>query len=375
MKTIWYTVFAVALLFSSSSVAFASSYPLVTFCGPYQTPFVSGGYYIPTDGGACEFQVPATTTAYNAVAVYKGTPGNATLLGDFFGSGSQTTIDTNGIYGLTGVQGDDFFSVAFGMDTAQQFTDADTYFGTGGGVATSLFGILQWKFGTAPLPPARSALTVTADNKTMMSGSAVPTLTATLSGFVAPDTANSNDVTGGASCSTTATPASAPGAYPITCTIGTLASAANYTFSTFVPGTLTILPADVTPPSITITSPLQYSLYAKTDTAFLTATITDQSPIASTVYWLNGVKINPAVALPLSSAPVVSKASVVATDLYGNTATSTVTFFVVKSTNSCLVDIVSVLTTIAQDKTLPNKPTILNLIADCSALLKGLHHN
>jgi hypothetical protein len=84
-------------------------------------------------------------------------------------------------------------------------------------------------------------------------------------------------------------------------------------------------------------------LYAKTDTAFLTATITDQSPIASTVYWLNGVKINPAVALPLSSAPVVSKASVVATDLYGNTATSTVTFFVVKSTNSCLVDIVSVL--------------------------------
>jgi len=89
MKTIWYTVFAVALLFSRQLGRVASSYPLVTFCGPYQTPFVSGGYYIPTDGGACEFQVPATTTAYNAVAVYKGTPGNATLLGDFFGSGSQ----------------------------------------------------------------------------------------------------------------------------------------------------------------------------------------------------------------------------------------------------------------------------------------------
>lgn len=312
-------------------------------------------------------------------------------------------------------------------------------------------------------PPSQSPLTVTANNKTIELGSALPALTATLSGFVAPDTAASNDVTGAASCTTTATAASPVGGYPITCTVGTLVSAKNYTFSTFVPGTLTIVdttapkvtiaspvaghtyfkndtvtaaatitdlspiastvyklngtvinpanplplsslpagttsamlvvaatdssgntgyatstftvaPPDLNPPTITITSPINEGLYAKTDTVFLTATIADQSAIAATSYWFNGIKINPAVALPLSSAPLESKASVVATDVHGNTATSTVTIFVVKSTNSCLLDIISVLTQITQDKTLPNKPTILNLIADCTALLKGQHH-
>jgi hypothetical protein len=212
----------------------------------------------------------------------------------------------------------------------------------------------------------------------MLAGSALPSLTATLSGFVSPDTAASNDVTGAAACTTTATSASAAGNYPITCATGTLASAAHYTFGPFVAGTLTVTavppPADHTPPTIVITSPVKDGLYAKTDTTLhITATVTDQSAIATTTYWFNGVKVNPANALSLTNAPVVSKVSVASKDIYGNAATSTVTFYVVKSLNSCLLDIIAVLTAINQDKTLPTKPTILNLIADCSALLKGYH--
>ncbi len=84
----------------------------------------------------------------------------------------------------------------------------------------------------------RAALTVTAANATMVSGQAVPTLTATIAGFQNGETLATSGVSGSASCTTTATSSSAAGTYPITCTTGTLA-AANYTF-TFVAGTLTV---------------------------------------------------------------------------------------------------------------------------------------
>lgn len=79
-------------------------------------------------------------------------------------------------------------------------------------------------------------LTVTADNKTMTLGSALPTFTATITGYA---TDTPNDVTGSASCTTTATASSSVGTYPVTCTVGMLHSA-NYQFTTFVAGTLTI---------------------------------------------------------------------------------------------------------------------------------------
>jgi large repetitive protein len=58
-------------------------------------------------------------------------------------------------------------------------------------------------------------------------------------------------VSGTASLTTTATTSSAPGTYPITAALGTL-SALNYTFSTFVNGTLTITRAT---PTITWATP------------------------------------------------------------------------------------------------------------------------
>jgi len=83
-----------------------------------------------------------------------------------------------------------------------------------------------------------AVLTVTANNQTKAFGAAIPTLTATITGFVNGQTLATSGVSGSASCTTTATASSPGGTYPITCSQGTL-SAINYTF-TFVPGTLTI---------------------------------------------------------------------------------------------------------------------------------------
>jgi hypothetical protein len=90
-------------------------------------------------------------------------------------------------------------------------------------------------------------LTVTAANATRVYGSANPTFTSSLSGFVAGESAASAHVAGSAVCTTAATSTTSVGTAPITCTAGTLA-ADNYAFASFVPGTLTITKA---PQSIT----------------------------------------------------------------------------------------------------------------------------
>jgi len=94
---------------------------------------------------------------------------------------------------------------------------------------------------------AKAPLTVTADPKTKVQGSANPPFTATITGYVLGQNAGTSGVTGAPDCTTTATTGSPAGNYPITCTIGTLASA-NYSFG-YVAGTLTVT-ASNTPPTI-----------------------------------------------------------------------------------------------------------------------------
>ena len=87
---------------------------------------------------------------------------------------------------------------------------------------------------TRPISVAKAALTITAADKTMVAGAAVPTLTATGSGFVSPDTLAVLDTA--PALTTTATSASAAGTYPITVSG---AVDADYTI-TFVAGTMTV---------------------------------------------------------------------------------------------------------------------------------------
>ena len=104
-------------------------------------------------------------------------------------------------------------------------------------------------FTAGSLSVTKAPLTVTADNASKTQGTANPTFTATITGFVLAQTLATSGVTGAASCTSTATTASPAGTYPITCVTGTLASA-NYSFS-FAPGTLTV----TTPKLVFTTAP------------------------------------------------------------------------------------------------------------------------
>jgi hypothetical protein len=89
----------------------------------------------------------------------------------------------------------------------------------------------------------KAVLTVTPNNQTIVSGSVLPSLSATTTGFVNGDA--QTIVTGQPALTTTATSSSPAGSYPITAALGILA-AANYTFN-FGTGTLTITPAASNP--------------------------------------------------------------------------------------------------------------------------------
>ncbi len=85
----------------------------------------------------------------------------------------------------------------------------------------------------------KAVLTVTPNNQTIVTDSALPSLFATTTGFVNGDPPTV--VTGVPALTTTATTSSPAGSYPIVAALGTLA-AVNYSF-TFGTGTLTITPA------------------------------------------------------------------------------------------------------------------------------------
>src|SRR5213079_3593675 len=101
----------------------------------------------------------------------------------------------------------------------------------------------SFTFASGTLTVTKATLTVTADNTSRGYGDPNPTFTASYAGFKNSDTFASG-VTGAPSLATAATPASTPGAFPITAAIGTLASA-NYSF-TFAAGTLTVTKATLT---------------------------------------------------------------------------------------------------------------------------------
>jgi hypothetical protein len=94
-------------------------------------------------------------------------------------------------------------------------------------------------FAPGTLSVTKAPLTVTANSVTKTQGDANPTVGATLTGFALGQTLGTSGVTGAPACTTTATTGSPVGTYPITCTVGTLASG-NYSFGPFVGGTLTV---------------------------------------------------------------------------------------------------------------------------------------
>jgi hypothetical protein len=105
-------------------------------------------------------------------------------------------------------------------------------------------GVSSTNYSTTFVPGALTvtpaALTIAANNATRLYGGANPAFTASSSGFVNGD--NASVLIGVLSCSTTATPASPVGTYPVTCSGQ---SAANYSIN-YVPGQLSVTPAPLT---------------------------------------------------------------------------------------------------------------------------------
>jgi hypothetical protein len=152
---------------------------------------------------------------------------------------------------------------------------------------------------TVTLVVTQATLTVTANSAAMTYGAGLPAFSDTITGFVNGDTAPTA-VTGAASLTTTATSASAVGTYPITASIGTLASA-NYMF-VFDAGSLTIGKAQlmVTASNVSVpygsaipTLPFTITGFQNVDTQLsattgapnLTTTATDTSPVG--IYPIN----------------------------------------------------------------------------------------
>ena len=165
---------------------------------------------------------PLTITAANKTKVY-GTA-NPTL----------TATITGFVNGDTAASLDTPVALA---TTADNASPAGSYPITAGNTADANYTITHVS-GTLTVTPA--PLTITAENKTKVYGTANPPLTASYAGFVNGDTAASLDTP--VALATTADNASPAGSYPITA--GNTADA-NYTI-THVSGTLTVTPAPLT---------------------------------------------------------------------------------------------------------------------------------
>ena len=173
-----------------------------------------------TRGGTATLQgvltdaVSGQVLAGRTVTWMIGNPGNT--------QSCTATTDVNGLAWCTVVLS--LNASATGYPVSGSFTGS-TYYGP--------------STATGNLTIAPTVLTVTADNQSMTQGGTVPPLTYSVTGFINGETLSTSDVTGTASCSTTATSSSTVGVYPITCALGSLAST-NYTFQ-FVPAQISIL--------------------------------------------------------------------------------------------------------------------------------------
>ncbi len=167
--------------------------------------------------------------------------------------------------------------------SATQTSDAGTYPVTCSGAADGNYDI---SYAPGALTVTKAALTVSADDQTRQYGQANPAFTVSYTGFVLQQTRETSDVTGAPACTTAATPASAPGGYPITCTPGTLSSG-NYDFM-LDPGTLTVTKAqtELTAQSVTVVRSL-LSLNA-TMTANLRSLATGEPVAGETVSFTLG---------------------------------------------------------------------------------------
>ena len=132
-------------------------------------------------------------------------------------------------------------SVSF-VGTSQGAINAGAYAITPSGLSAANYTL---NFASGTLTVNKAALTLTGNDATREYGAADPAFSSTLSGFVNGENAVTAGVTGSAGGVSSALAASPVGTYAYTPTAGTYA-AANYAFTQFVDGRVTVTPATLT---------------------------------------------------------------------------------------------------------------------------------
>ncbi|MBL7045184.1 MAG: lamin tail domain-containing protein [Parcubacteria group bacterium] len=114
------------------------------YCSEETSSYLSGGYYTP--GAGCIYLSP-TLSGNKYGDIYRGTIASSTIVnGHSIGSNATSTeqIDTLS----SPIQGEDYFVAIY---PAADLTAFRSYFQTGGATPPHLnYGILEWKYGTAP---------------------------------------------------------------------------------------------------------------------------------------------------------------------------------------------------------------------------------
>jgi RHS repeat-associated protein len=197
----------------------------------------------------------AATQVTQSVTVNKATlTVTANNISRAYGAANPTFTDT-----ITGFVNGDTSSVVSGAPSLT--TTATASSPVGSYTITAAAGTLaatnySFTYVNGTLTVSQATLTVTANNTSRAYGTANPTFTDTITGFVNGDT--TSVVSGSASLTTTATTSSPAGSYIITAAAGTLA-ATNYSF-TYVNGTLTVTAATQTINFTAPTSPVTYGV-------------------------------------------------------------------------------------------------------------------
>ncbi len=245
----------------------------------------------------------------------------------------------------SGLVNGDTVAVVSGLNVATGATsasDVGTYTITASGGSASNYTITHVD-GTLTIDPA--ALTITADGKSKIYGAALPTLTASYSGFVNGDSAA---VVSGLNLSTTAHSTDGVGVYPIT---ASGAGASNYSIS-YVPGTLTITPA-----ALTITANDKTKVYGAANPT-LTASYTGL---------VNGDTAAVVTGLNLSTAAANSNAGTYAITATGGSASN----YTITRVNGTMTITPAPLTITADDKTKAYSAANPTLTATYTGLVNG----
>ncbi|WP_448697463.1 MBG domain-containing protein [Mucilaginibacter sp. AW1-3] len=250
--TLTVTPAALTITASNASKAYGAALPSLT-------PTYSG--FVGADNAASlttQPTVTTTATATSAIGTYPTTASGAVsanytftyVAGTLTVTTATLTVTANSpakVYGAANPALLVSYSGFVGTDNAASLTTQPTVGTTAttsspvgtypvtasGGTSTNY----TFAYVAGTLTVSKAALTITADNKSVAYGAAIPALTATYTGFVGTD--NAASLTTAPVLSATANASSAPGSYPISVS----GAASNNYNITYTAGTLTVVPS------------------------------------------------------------------------------------------------------------------------------------